>query len=152
MTGYARNLEWVMAFSVIFNSQVSLRVHYCIRDEEYFTNGLISRMLFSELHKIMVNKVTFISFRGDDRRNRPLWICPCTTLHKIERLKITWEQNWSAQNNCNERREFIQNRVDSKLTVNYLSGWDFTLTRWIGDSYLTQISNSWLLLIYANFT
>jgi len=72
MTGYARNLEWVMAFSVIFNSQVSLRVHYCIRDEEYFTNGLISRMLFSELHKIMVNKVTFISFRGDDRRNRPL--------------------------------------------------------------------------------
>ena len=28
-------------------------------------------MLFSELYKIMVNKFTFVSFRGDDRPNRP---------------------------------------------------------------------------------
>jgi len=58
-----------------FGRQVSLRVHYCKRDEVYFTtllrqnngrqNGLISRMLFSELFKLMVNKVTFIGFRGE---------------------------------------------------------------------------------------
>jgi len=68
------------AISVIFGSQVSLRVHYCKRDEVYFTtllwqhngrqNGLISRMLFSELFKIMVKKVTFVGFRGGDRPNR----------------------------------------------------------------------------------
>ena len=27
-------------------------------------NGLISRILFSEMYKIMVNKVTFVGFRG----------------------------------------------------------------------------------------
>jgi len=30
-------------------------------------NGFISRKLFSELYKIMVNKVTFAGFRGGDR-------------------------------------------------------------------------------------
>jgi len=59
---------------VIFGSQVSLRVRYCERDKVYFTtllslnngkqNDLISRTLFSELWKIMVNKVTFVDFRG----------------------------------------------------------------------------------------
>ena len=38
-------------------------------------NGLISRLLFSELCKIMVNKVTFVGFRGDDPNRRP-WIRP----------------------------------------------------------------------------
>ena len=62
------------AISIIFGSQVSWRVHYCKRDEVYFTtllwqnnrrqNGLILQMLFSELYKIMVNKVTFVGFRG----------------------------------------------------------------------------------------
>ena len=62
------------AISVIFGSQVSSPVHYCKRDEAYFTtllwqnnweqNGLKSRMLFSEWYKIMVNKVTFLGFRG----------------------------------------------------------------------------------------
>jgi len=57
------------AISVIFGNQVSLRVQYCKRDEVYFTtllwqnnwrqNGLISRTLFSELHKIMVKKSYF---------------------------------------------------------------------------------------------
>jgi len=28
-------------------------------------------MLFSELYKIMVNKVTFVSFKGGDRPNSP---------------------------------------------------------------------------------
>jgi len=61
-------------FSVKFGSQVSLRVHYCTRDEVYFTtllwwnnrrkNGLVSQMLFSELYKIMVDKVAFAGFRG----------------------------------------------------------------------------------------
>ena len=65
-------------------SQVSQRLPYCKRDEAYSTtmlwlnngwqNGLISRMLFSELYKIMVNKITFVAFRGGDH---PLWICPC---------------------------------------------------------------------------
>jgi len=55
------------AISVIFGIQVSLRVHYCKRDEVYFTtllwqnngrqNGLISRTLFSKLYKIMVKRV-----------------------------------------------------------------------------------------------
>ena len=39
-------------------------------------NGFISRMLFSKLYNIMVNKVTFVGFRGD-RPNRPLCIHPC---------------------------------------------------------------------------
>jgi len=75
------------AVSVIFGSQVSLRVHYCERDEVHFTtllwqnnerqNGLKSRMLFSELHKIMAKKVTFIGFRGRGRPNRSPWIRPC---------------------------------------------------------------------------
>jgi len=53
------------AISLIFGIHVSLRVRYRKRNEVYFAtplwqnngrqNGLISRMLFSELHKIMVN-------------------------------------------------------------------------------------------------
>jgi len=79
---------------VIFGSQVSLRVHYCKSDEVYFmtllwqNNGRqnvpISRMLFSELFKIMVKKKSelfkimvknfaFVGFRGSDR---PPWILP----------------------------------------------------------------------------
>jgi len=30
----------------------------------------MSLMLFSELYNIMVNKVTFVGFRGDDRPSR----------------------------------------------------------------------------------
>jgi len=55
-------------------------VHYCKRDKVYFTtllrqnngrqNGLISQMLFYELFKIMVKKVTFVGFMG------PPWIRP----------------------------------------------------------------------------
>jgi len=61
--------------SVIFRSQVLLRVHCCKREEAYVTtllwqnkglqNGLISRMLFSQMCKIMANKVTFVGFRGE---------------------------------------------------------------------------------------
>jgi len=74
------------ASSLILGSQVSLRVHYCKRDEVYFTtlrqqnngrqNGLISRMLFSDLGKIMVNKVPFVGLRGGDCPNRPLGPAP----------------------------------------------------------------------------
>ena len=62
------------SLSLLFGSQVSLRVHCCKRDGVYFAtllwqsngrhNGLISRMLFSELYKIMVNKIIFVGFRG----------------------------------------------------------------------------------------
>ena len=34
-------------------------------------NGLISRMLFSELYKIILKKVTFVGFMGCDRPNTP---------------------------------------------------------------------------------
>jgi len=59
------------AISAAFGSQVSQRLRYCKRYEVYFTfhntawqnkgrqNGLISRMLLSELYKIMVNIATF---------------------------------------------------------------------------------------------
>jgi len=40
-------------------------------------NMALSRMLFSELYKIVVNKVTFVGFKGGDRPNRPLRIRPC---------------------------------------------------------------------------
>jgi len=33
-------------------------------------------MLISELHKIMVNKVTLVGFRGSNRPNRPLGSAP----------------------------------------------------------------------------
>jgi len=36
--------------------------------------GIGFDMLFSELYKIMVKKVTFVSFRGVDRPNRHLLI------------------------------------------------------------------------------
>jgi len=39
--------------------------------KQWTTSSLTSRMLFSELYKIMVNKVTFLGFRGGYRRNRP---------------------------------------------------------------------------------
>jgi len=62
-------------------AEVSLRVHYCKRNEDNVTtllwqnsrqqNDLTSRKLFSELYKIMVNKVTFIGFRGENRPSRP---------------------------------------------------------------------------------
>ena len=63
--------------SKIFGSEVSLRIHYCKRDEVYLTtllwqnnglqNGLTSWMLYSELYKFMVNEVTFVGFRGGGR-------------------------------------------------------------------------------------
>ena len=69
--------------SVILVSQVSQQLRYCKRDEVCFTkqlrqnnrrwNGLISRMLFSELYKNHVNEATFVGFRG---QSAP-WIDPC---------------------------------------------------------------------------
>jgi len=60
--------------SIIFGSQDSQRRRYSKRDEVHFTtllwqsngrqNGLISRMHFFELCEIMVDKVTFVGFRG----------------------------------------------------------------------------------------
>ena len=60
--------------SVVPGSQVLSRVHYYKRDEVYFTtllwqnngrqNAPISRIVFSELYNIMVNKVTFVVFLG----------------------------------------------------------------------------------------
>ena len=56
-------------------SQVSWQLHYCRREKVCFTkllwksnrrrrNGLISWLLFSNLHKVVVNKVTFVDFGG----------------------------------------------------------------------------------------
>jgi len=62
------------AISAILGSQDSFRVHYCKKDEVYFTallwqsngqqNALISQILFSELQKIMVKRATFVGFSG----------------------------------------------------------------------------------------
>jgi len=72
--GSARTFTGGGAISVISRSQVLLRVYYCKRDEVYSTkllwqnnwrqSGLISRMIVSELFKIVVKKVTFVGFRG----------------------------------------------------------------------------------------
>jgi len=90
---------------VIFGSQVSLHVHYCKRDEVDFTallwrnnggqNGFISRMLFSELYKNMVNKITFVGFREGDRPNRPPWICPWfeSLFLKLASNILNWKDN-----------------------------------------------------------
>ena len=81
LTGLIANMALGGEISVIFGGQVSSCVHYCKRDEVYFTtllwqnsgrqNGLISRKLFTELHKITVKKVTFVGFRRGDRYNPP---------------------------------------------------------------------------------
>ena len=88
------------AISVIFGTQVSLWVHYCKRDKVNFTtllwqnngrqNGLIPRMIFSELYKIMTNKVILLGFRGG---GAPSWIRPWTfvalqTMHKVLMQKL----------------------------------------------------------------
>jgi len=41
-------------------------------------------MLFSELYKIMMNKVTFVGFRGGDRPNLPPWFKYCLQEHNQE--------------------------------------------------------------------
>jgi len=46
-----------------------------LRQKNRQRNGLISRFLFPELYKIMVNKVTFLGLKGGDRPNLPLLIC-----------------------------------------------------------------------------
>ena len=56
--------------SVLFGSRAPLRVHYCKWDDVYFTillwqnngwqSGPKSRMLYCELYKIMLNKVTLV--------------------------------------------------------------------------------------------
>ena len=66
---------------MIVGSPISLWVHYCKRDKVYFAtllwqnngrqNGLISRMLFSELFKIMVKKAIFAGFRGRSPQSPP---------------------------------------------------------------------------------
>ena len=76
----ASNVRGV-ALSVKFGSQVSLQAYHCKRDEVYSTkllwqnnggqNGFMSWMLFSESHKIMMNKITFVGFREGDRLNCP---------------------------------------------------------------------------------
>jgi len=44
-------------------------------------NGLKSGMLFSELYKIMVKKVTFLGFRGGDRPPLDPPLLPIHTLY-----------------------------------------------------------------------
>jgi len=75
------------AISEIFGSQVSQRLRFCQRNVVCSTallwqnsgrkNGLYSQILFCELYNIIVNKVTFAGFRGENRSNRSPWICPC---------------------------------------------------------------------------
>jgi len=48
------------------------RMKYTSQQNNGRQNGLISQMLFSEMQKNMVKKVTFLGFRGGDRPNPPL--------------------------------------------------------------------------------
>ena len=85
------------AISVIFGSQVLLQVHYCKRDEVYFTtllwqnsgrqNGLISRMLFPNCSKSWWTKLLFVSFSGGDRPNRPPGSAPVSNCYTFGILK-----------------------------------------------------------------
>jgi len=113
--GRIQSLRFGGAISAIFGSQVLLRVHW---EMKYFTtllwenngrqNGLISRMLFSELCKIMVDRVTFVGFREGDC---PLpWICPCL-LH-ICVQKMLKKQAWYR-----ESFEKALNRMWSRWTT-----------------------------------
>ena len=78
-------------------SQVSWQLHYCRREKVCFTkllwksnrrrrNGLISWLLFSNLHKVVVNKVTFVDFRGGDRT--PLGSAPNFVLHNPDKRTL----------------------------------------------------------------
>jgi len=69
------------AILVIFGSQVSIRVHHCKRDEEYFTTLLWQRIWTAkwpynakavfQIVQNFGNKVTFVGLRGFDRPIRP---------------------------------------------------------------------------------
>ena len=75
---------------MIFDSQVSLRVHYCKRDEIASTSQhssdkqwtpkwpYIANTVF-QIFKIMVEKVTFVGFTVGDR---PPWNRPCVLRHR----------------------------------------------------------------------
>ena len=93
------------AVSVTFDSQVSLRVHYCKKKEVYFTtlqwhktdgrqNSVISRMLFFKLYKIMVNNATFVGCRwgGGDHH-----ICPLPMDPAVPSRLVIWMQSWLLQ-------------------------------------------------------
>ena len=92
-----------------FGSQVSLRVHYCKKDEVYFTtllwqnnrcqNGLISRMLFSELCKIMVNKVTFVGFKGAIAPPLDSPLAQTRPCRHVAARPVTWTY-WIKKEDC----------------------------------------------------
>jgi len=44
--------------------------------------------MFSGLHKIMVNKVTFAGFWVGDRPNHPLWIRSCPNQERIQAVSL----------------------------------------------------------------
>jgi len=46
----------------------------------------MSRMLFSELYKIMVKKVTFVGFRGEIALIAPPWIRPCSHVTSVFKM------------------------------------------------------------------
>ena len=95
------------AISVIFGSQVSLRVHNCKSDEVYFTALLRQKQwttkwpyIVNAVFQIVQNhgeKVTFVGYRGGgDRPNRPL------------------ESDRDFQRNVMDTDTFRQHRVDRK--------------------------------------
>jgi len=48
----------------------------------------MSRMLFSDLHKIIVIKVTFVGLMGGDRRDCHPLICPWVNGHEFEQSQV----------------------------------------------------------------
>ena len=79
------------AVSVIFGSQVSLRVHYCKRDEVLHNTTVtkqwmtkwpyIANAVFQIVDNVMVTKVTLVGFSGGSNRPFPGY---CPGLNDVE--------------------------------------------------------------------
>jgi len=80
-------------WSILHNTTVTM---------QWAKNGLISRMLFSELHKIMVNKAIFIVFRG---AIAPSWIRPCQQATRCQSEGSSEHINRRPRELTNDARE-----------------------------------------------
>jgi len=154
MQGRIQPISLGGAISVTFGSQVSLRVHYSKRGEVYFTtllwqnngqqNGLIWPMLFSKLCKIMMNKVTFVGFRGD-RLNPSPWIRTCLLVQHFFIVNLHWRcamchtDAWINLNlNCSSKLPIILLSTDEQQ----LRGLDIDASAYYENSLMDASTHS----------
>jgi len=155
----ASNVRGV-ALSVKFGSQVSLQAYHCKRDEVYSTkllwqnnggqNGFMSWMLFSESHKIMMNKITFVGFRGGDRLNcPPPWIRPCSS-YCGQSISLSHQTYlWLSEKFCINLSTLIQPLWPIARMINIM-GYLQTETDRLGGSVAYVNRLFWLNLNYPN--